>query len=234
MPDRMTDAMEFVHIYIMGKKFRVPSVLTVQKAMEYSGFRIVRGCGCRGGACGACATVYRVPGGGDLQTGLACVTLVQDGMTLFNIPYFPTNKPKYDLAALRPSAESILEIYPEVAKCMGCNTCTKTCPQDVPVMEVVSAALLGDVQKAAELSPECVMCGLCAARCPAGLSPYHIALLCRRLHGKYILPPYPHVTDRLRQLDNGEYDDALAEIVRWDMEHLRNEYKAAQADKKVI
>jgi ferredoxin len=226
--------MNFVNIYIMGKKFRVPSALTVQKAMEYSGFQIIRGCGCRGGACGACATVYRVPGGNELKTGLACVTLVQDGMMLVNIPYFPTNKPQYDLEKISPSVESIVGIYPEIAKCMGCNTCTKTCPQNVLVMEVVSAALLGNIRKAAELSPECVMCGLCAARCPAGISPYQIALLCRRLYGRYILPPYPHVIARLEQLDRGEYDDAMIEIVRWDKEKLREEYKAAQADKKVI
>jgi ferredoxin len=226
--------MNLVDIYIMGKKFKVPSALTVQKAMEYSGFQIIRGCGCRGGACGACATVYRVPGGNDLQTGLACVTLVQEGMSLLNIPFFPTNKPKYDLEALQPSAETILKVYPEIVKCMGCNTCTKMCPQNVPVLEVVSAALTGDIQAAAELSPECVMCGLCAARCPAGLSPYQIALLCRRLHGRYLLPRYPHVTARLKQLDDGEYDAALAEAVTWDKARLRKEYEAAQADKKVI
>jgi succinate dehydrogenase/fumarate reductase-like Fe-S protein len=218
----------------MGKSFQVPSALTVMKAMEYAGFQVIRGCGCRGGVCGACATVYRVPGDNQLQTGLACVTLVQDGMMLFNIPYFPTVKPKYDLETLRPTNKCILKIFPEINKCMGCNTCTKTCPQSVPVMEVVSAALQGDVQSAAELSPQCVMCGLCAARCPAGLSPYHIALLCRRLYGRYILPPYPHVIARLEQLDRGEYNNTMKEIMGWDYARLREEYNKTQADKKVI
>ena len=43
-----------IPIYIMGKKYLVPSGLTIMKAMEYSGYRYVRGCGCRGGFCGAC------------------------------------------------------------------------------------------------------------------------------------------------------------------------------------
>jgi ferredoxin len=226
--------MEYVDFYIMGKKYQTPSALTVQRAMEYAGFQIIRGCGCRGGACGACATVYMIPGDNKLHTGLACVTLIQEGMILLSLPYFPTKSSKYNLESLSPSAETVLGIYPEIAKCMGCNTCTKTCPQNISVMEVVSAALQGDIQKAAELSPECVMCGLCAARCPAELSPYQIALLCRRLYGRHILPLYPHVTDRLQQLDSGEYDDAMAEMVCWDPEKIRKEYKAAQADKKVI
>jgi ferredoxin len=228
------DVMEYADFYIMGKRFRAPAALTVQRAMEYAGFQIIRGCGCRGGACGACAAVYLIPGDNQLHSGLACVTLIQEGMKLVNIPYFPTNSPIYDLESLDPSAETVLDVFPVIAKCMGCNTCTKTCPQSISVMEVVSAALQGDIKKAADLSPECVMCGLCAARCPAELSPYQIALLCRRLYGRHILPQYPHVTKRLQQLDSGEYDDIMEEIVTWDAERIRNEYKLAQADKKVI
>jgi ferredoxin len=52
---------EMVTVYIMGQAYQVPAGLTILKAMEYAGFRLVRGVGCRGGFCGACATVYRLP-----------------------------------------------------------------------------------------------------------------------------------------------------------------------------
>ena len=43
-------------IYVMGKKYEVPETLTIMKAMEFVGFKFIRGAGCRGGICGACPT----------------------------------------------------------------------------------------------------------------------------------------------------------------------------------
>ena len=60
-----------VPIFIMGQKYMVPDSLTIQKAMEYAGYQLVRGCGCRGGICGACGTVYRFPGSAKIEVGLA-------------------------------------------------------------------------------------------------------------------------------------------------------------------
>ena len=45
-----------IPVYVMGKRYMVPPSLTIMKAMEYAGYRLLRGCGCRGGFCGACAT----------------------------------------------------------------------------------------------------------------------------------------------------------------------------------
>ena len=53
------DVIQLIPIYIMGKKYEVPKGLTIQKALEYSGYKLTRGCGCRGGVCGACVTVCR-------------------------------------------------------------------------------------------------------------------------------------------------------------------------------
>ena len=39
-------------IYIQGKKYEVPAGLTIMKSIEYAGYQIKRGCGCRGGVCG--------------------------------------------------------------------------------------------------------------------------------------------------------------------------------------
>lgn len=226
--------MELIEIFIQGKKYCVPSGLTIQKAMEYSGFQIIRGCGCRGGVCGACATVYRTRGDYKIKVGLACVTQAEEGMMIVNIPYFPSNKALYFLEDLAPTGETVSKLYPELYRCLGCNTCTKMCPQDIPVMEVVATSQRGDIRKAAELSQECVMCGLCAARCPAEISPHFIAILCRRLYGRYLYPPYAHVIRRLEQIDRGEYDQEMGRVLNLSEDELREEYKKAQADKQVI
>ena len=51
---------EMVTVYLLGKKYSVPATLTIMDAMEYAGFKLVRGCGCRSGFCGACAVIYRL------------------------------------------------------------------------------------------------------------------------------------------------------------------------------
>ena len=48
-----------------------------------------RGCGCRNGFCGACATIYRMKGQNQLQTCLACSKKVEDGMFIATLPFFP-------------------------------------------------------------------------------------------------------------------------------------------------
>ena len=46
---------QMVNVFVMGKKYEVPASLTIMKALEYAGYKLVRGCGCRNGFCGACA-----------------------------------------------------------------------------------------------------------------------------------------------------------------------------------
>ena len=36
-----------VNVYLFGKRYQVPESLTIMKAMEYAGYQLVRGCGCR-------------------------------------------------------------------------------------------------------------------------------------------------------------------------------------------
>ena len=149
-------APELIPIFIMGKKYMVPSTLTIQKAMEYAGYQLIRGCGCRGGICGACATVFRLPDSYKIEIGLACQTVVQPNMYLTQIPFFPVNKAVYDMDELKPTAESIHKLYPEIFRCVACNTCTKSCPMDVQVMDYISAAIRGDIKLASELSFDCI------------------------------------------------------------------------------
>lgn len=79
-------AVRLVTVYIMGKAYEVPADATIMGAIEYAGHQIIRGAGCREGYCGACATIYRLPGDYKIRTGLACMTMVEEGMTLAQVP----------------------------------------------------------------------------------------------------------------------------------------------------
>ncbi len=224
------DEAPLVPIFIMGKRYIVPESLTIQKALEYAGYQLIRGCGCRGGICGACGTVYRFPGSFKIEVGLACQTLVQPNMYITQIPFFPANKATYDLEKLEPSGETISDLYPEVLKCMGCNTCTKSCPMDIEVMEYIAAALKGDIARAADLSFNCVMCGLCTARCPGELGQYNIGILCRRLYGKYVAPKAKHLEEQIERIEQGAFEKPLRELMGLDEQALRERYEAREIE----
>ena len=217
-------AEKMVTIYVMGKPYEVPGDLTIMKAMEYAGYRFVRGCGCRGAFCGACGTVYRTKDDYRLKVGLACQEVVQDEMYLAEIPFFPGNKAIYDIEDLKPTAAAILSLYPEIFRCLACNTCTKACPQDIEVMEYIQAALRGDVAKAADLSFDCILCGLCASRCPAEIVQYQVALLCRRLYSRHIAPEAPHLKDRLKEMVDGTFNAEMDKLTKTKQAELAELY----------
>jgi heterodisulfide reductase subunit C len=213
-----------INVYIMGKRYRVPEGLTIMQALEYAGYKLIRGVGCRGGFCGACATVYQIKGDNQLKFDLACQTEVQADMYLTQIPFFPTQKSSYKIDEVKPEAQEILKYYPDTVKCFGCNTCTKACPQDLEVMWFMSDALRGDLSGVADKSFDCVMCGLCAARCPQGLQPYNVALLCRRLHGKYQAKRSRHLEDRLKEIKDGKFTSEMNQLKSLSREELSRRY----------
>lgn len=220
----MPDNKKMIPIYITGKKYLVPNGLTIMKAMEYAGYRYIRGCGCRGGFCGGCGTVYRFKDDYKLQSGLACQTVVEENMYLVQIPFFPANKSNYNLDEIKPEGSTLLKLYPELARCVSCNTCTKVCPQDIEVMDYMQAALKGDITSAADISFDCIMCGLCAARCPAEIVQYNIAILCRRLYGKHIAPKAEHVRIRATEISKGNFNKELSNLMKSDTQVLRKLY----------
>jgi len=215
---------ELIPIYIMGKRYMVPPSLTIQKAMEYSGYTLLRGCGCRGGFCGACATVYRIAGDYRLHIGLACATQVEADMYLTQIPFFPPERKSYDLEELAPTPETLFSLYPELLRCLQCGTCTKSCPQDIDVRDYMAAAMRGDIAAVAEKSFDCIMCGLCAARCPAEETQFHIAILCRRLYGRYIAPQAQNLAERVQEVEAGKFDAEVAELKAMPQQELANKY----------
>ncbi len=105
---------------------------------------------------------------------------------------------------------------------------------DIRVMDAISEALRGNVEKAANLSLNCVMCGLCAARCPAELTPYGILLLCRRIYGRYIQVRLLDIPPRIQEIEEGKYDAELDQLTMLDTEKIKKLYEEAQADKRII
>lgn len=222
---------KLIDVFIMDKRYKVPASLTIMRAFEYAGYRMIRGAGCRSGFCGACATVYRMTGDNKLNVALACQSVVQDGMRIAQIPSFPANKSRYDFATLDTDGTRLLQIYPELGLCKGCNTCTKACPQELQVMEYIGAALRGDIARAADLSFDCIACGLCTARCTGELVPYNIALLARRLYGAYIAPHSPHLAKRVDEIKAGKWNAPVQELKSLSVDELKKRYNARDIEK---
>jgi len=221
---KVTEKVRMLDIYIMGKRYQVPEGLTIMTALEYCGYRLIRGCGCRAAFCGACGTVYNFKNDPTLRYALACQKLVEQDMYLTQIPFFPAAKPSYDLEKMEPAGEQILKIYPELITCFGCNNCTKSCPQDLEVLWFMSDALRGDLKEVTIKSFDCLMCGLCAARCPQGLVPYNIALLCRRLYGRYLASHSKHLDERIAEIEAGKFDAGIEELQTMSLEELRRRF----------
>lgn len=222
---------KMVHVYFFGKEYLVPENLTIMTALEYAGYTLVRGCGCRNGFCGACATIYRIRGERELKFALACQTKVEDNMYVATLPFFPLEKQIYDINKVEPKQQIMMQLYPEIYSCIGCNACTKACPQGLSVMQYIAAAQRGDFKQCAELSFDCVMCGICSARCPAGISHNQVALLARRINGKYLTPKAEHLEKRVAEINAGQYDELVAEITKLPMDEIKAAYEKREIEK---
>jgi len=216
---------ETIEVFIMGKSYKVPAGLTIMKALEYAGYRYIRGCGCRAGFCGACSTIYRKEDEQKLGFDLACQKVVEDKMYLVQLPFVPATKAEYDINKIEPTDSTILEFYPEIARCVSCNTCTKSCPQDIEVMKYIQRAIRGDISKCAEISFDCIQCGLCAMRCPADIKHYHVSQLARRLRGKYLDIKSKNLAERLKEIKNRKYDTEIEKMMKMGRNEIMDIYK---------
>jgi heterodisulfide reductase subunit C len=92
-------------------------------------------------------------------------------------------------------------------------------------MDFVQAALRGDVQRCAELSFDCIQCGLCSMRCPADIKHYHLAQLARRIYGRYQQEKSDALEKRVCEVEEGAYDEELQKLVEMDEESLKKRYE---------
>lgn len=222
---------EMATVYLFGKKYEVPAELTIMNAMEYAGYQLKRGCGCRNGFCGACATLYRVKGENQLQACLACSTKVQNNMYVATLPFFPLVKQVYDITKVKPGQTIMMQLYPEIYSCVGCNACTRVCPQDLNVMQYIAYAQRGDFAACANESFDCVMCGCCSSRCPAGISHPQVAELARRINGRYLQPQAQHLLDRVKEISKGKCEGALQTMMNLPLDEIKELYNTRDIEK---
>jgi heterodisulfide reductase subunit C len=220
-----------VNVYFMGKKYSVPSNLTIMTAMEYAGYQLIRGCGCRNGFCGACATIYRIKGVSELKVALACETQVQNDMYIATLPFFPLVKQVYDMEKVKPTEQIMMQLYPEIYSCIGCNACTKSCTRDLNTMQYIAYAQRGEYEKCAETSFDCVMCGVCSSRCPAGISHPQVGVLARRLNGKYIAPVCEHLADRVKEINDGVFAELIESLMEKPVAEMKELYNKREIEK---
>ena len=227
----MANKENFVTVFIMGKGYQVPAEATIMGAMEYAGYQIKRGAGCREGFCGACATVYRLPGDYKIYTGLACTTIVEKDMWLSQLPAIPAHKSIYDINKIEPNVATIQKLYPEVFRCVACNSCTKACPQDLEVMDYIQAAKRGDIEAVMDLSFDCLCCGLCAIRCPAEIVQFNVGILAKRLYGKYLAPKSKELNIRIKEIKKNKYNKEYNDLMTANKKDLKKQYYARDMEK---
>ena len=220
-----------VNVYFYGKRYSVPAELTIMTAMEYAGYTLSRGCGCRHGFCGACATIYRIKGDRELKACLACETKVQNDMYVATLPFFPLVKQVFDVEKIPADQSVMMQLYPEIYSCIGCNACTKSCTQSLNVMQYIAYAQRGEFEKCAEESFDCVMCGVCSSRCPAGISHPQVAMLARRINGKYLAPKCDHLADRVKEIKDGTFNELMEAIMQKPISEMKELYNNRDIEK---
>jgi succinate dehydrogenase/fumarate reductase-like Fe-S protein len=210
-----------VTVEIAGKTYQVPEGITVIKALWYTGQDVIRGVGCLGGFCGACATYYRTKDDPKVKTCLACQTAVQDGMSFSMVPPFPARKAVYNMAELKDPKQDLFNLYPEAPLCRNCNACTEACPQTIDVREGVWRAVFGDFKAVSEMFMDCVMCGLCAPVCIADIAPSLVALYASRAQGVFFTEKPERLYHRIKEIEEGRFDDEWKRVLAMDETQLK-------------
>jgi ferredoxin len=101
---------------------------------------------------------------------------------------------------------------------------------DIDVMAYVSKAIQGDLTAVAENSFDCVMCGLCSARCPAEEVQYNFAILARRLYARHLAPRAVHLDKAVENVEKKRFDKPLRELKSLALEELKKRYKALEIE----
>jgi len=101
---------------------------------------------------------------------------------------------------------------------------------DIDVLGYISKAIQGDIAAVAEGSFDCVMCGLCAARCPAEEVQFNIAVLARRLYARHLVPKAGHLEKAVKAVEGKAFDKALQEIKKKSLDELKEIYKSLEIE----
>ncbi len=87
-----------------------------------------------------------------------------------------------------------------------------------------SALKRGDIKAAAEISFDCIQCGLCTSRCMGEMAQYHIAQLARRLYGGKLAPKAEHLQKMCDDIEAGAFDEELAKVKTLGVDDMKKIY----------
>ena len=73
-------------------------------------------------------------------------------------------------------------------------------------MRGVRDAINGGLKEVAERFSSCVVCGLCATVCNAGIRPHRVGLYARRLVGAFYEKEASHLLNRIEEIRSGQYN----------------------------
>ena len=74
------------------------------------------------------------------------------------------------------------------------------------------------------------MCGVCSSRCPAGISHPEVAMLARRINGKYIAPEAKHLTERVEEVKKGDLLQDVRTLMDKSDEDIRALYNSREIE----
>ncbi len=96
-------------------------------------------------------------------------------------------------------------------------------------MDLLSATFRNDFFRIADKSFDCILCGLCAARCPADIAPFNIFLYIRRLTGRHLTPPSRDVAKRVEEITRGDFETELDRLMAAGKEELEAAFRGFQS-----
>ena len=97
-------------------------------------------------------------------------------------------------------------------------------------MQYIAYIQRGDFARAADISFDCVMCGLCVSRCPVHIVHYNAALTARRLYSRYIALPSPQLKQRTREILAGNFEPEIQELMKADKQRLQDLYNSREIE----
>ena len=98
-------------------------------------------------------------------------------------------------------------------------------------MQYIAYAQRGEYEKCAEESFDCVMCGVCSSRCPAGISHPQVAMLARRLNGKYLAPHCAHLDERVQEVRDGKFEALIEGLMGKPLDEIKELYNHREIEK---
>ena len=225
MTDKITIRYDDVAYHVMTGR-------TILSALEESGVEMIRGIGCRGGVCGACTVFYRLGETYPLLAGLMCQELVQDGMDILPMPFFPQRSLTYDLTLDENETPEyrVVNLYAEVNRCIMCGECSRICPIGLDVMGYVGMIKRGDLRSAAHASFTCIQCQACVVRCPAQISQPNAALAARLFHGRHQVARAEHLDKMLGRLEQPAFKALFRRLRRMDLEDVQQIYQSRERE----